>query len=148
MKASPSKAAPYHRPFREGFFEDGGQGAIKLLGGRCLQCSHISFPKKEVCPSCLGLGGQEDVSLGPFGTLYTFAVVRRAPTQFPTPYVIGYVDLDEGVRVFGRIQVEDPTRLRLHARMELISGVLDAPTDEPRGVYMFRPLSSDGPGDS
>ncbi len=44
------------------------------------------------------------MELSPVGTLYTFSEVHIAPKGFATPYAVGYVDLPEGVRLFGQIE--------------------------------------------
>ena len=46
---------------------------------------------------------------------------RRPPdSKSPTsPYAVGVVDLDEGLRVVGRMSVDDPEVLRADAEVEL-----------------------------
>jgi uncharacterized OB-fold protein len=51
-----------------------------------------------------GENGQDVVQLSPVGTLYTFCEIHIAPKGFATPYAVGYVDLPEGVRLFGQIE--------------------------------------------
>jgi uncharacterized OB-fold protein len=128
-------------PFREHLFivTDGG---VRLLGSRCTSCSALAFPRRRVCASCRSFDSAEDVELASHGTLYTYAIVRQAPQQFPVPYVIGYVDTDDGVRVFTRIQVDDPSTLRLGARMRADLGALGAGIDL-RSTYTFTPADED-----
>jgi uncharacterized OB-fold protein len=129
------------RPFRDGLFvgEVGRLDGQRLIGGRCRSCALATFPKCRTCPRCRKFEEQDEVLLGPGGRLYTYAVVLQAPAQFPTPYVIGYVDLDEGVRVFTQIEVDDAADLRLGQRMELTLGeMLAGPSQSPRLVYRFR----------
>jgi uncharacterized OB-fold protein len=47
---------------------------------------------------CARLGGR--------GRIYEVVRVALGPPGFPTPYWVGYVDLDEGIRIFGRIETE------------------------------------------
>lgn len=74
---------------------------------QCLACQHITFPPKPVCPNCwsadlrwLVLGGE--------GWLRSFTEVCAAPSMFAAeaPYVLGLVDLDEGVRCLSRIRAD------------------------------------------
>jgi uncharacterized OB-fold protein len=78
-------------------------GAVRLHGSRCGRCGAVAFPAHKVCPSC-GEGGQDGVLLSPVGTLYSFSEIHVAPRGFATPYAVGYVDLPEGVRLFGQIE--------------------------------------------
>lgn len=58
-----------------------------------------------VCGVC-GSGGR--VRMGARGTVYTFTVVYVGAPGIATPYALGYVDFEPGVRVFGRLPVDDP----------------------------------------
>ena len=75
------------------------------------------------------------------GTIYTFTVIRRAPLPAfaaRVPYVLAFVDLDEGVRLVTNIVDCDPQSVRIgqrvRARFEAIDDehtvVLFAPIDE------------------
>ncbi len=126
-------------PFRDGIFVDTG-GEVRLLGSRCRACGAQAFPRRTVCARCLSDHDGEEVRLGPTGVLYTYAVVRQAPAEFPTPYVIGYVDLDEGVRVFTQVRTDHPERLGLGQRMRaVVAPMSPAPDGHGRVSYMFQP---------
>jgi uncharacterized OB-fold protein len=79
-------------------------GAVRLHGSRCASCGAVAFPPHALCPSCGAPQGQDRVELSPVGTLYTFSEIHVAPKGFATPYAVGYVDLPEGVRLFGQIE--------------------------------------------
>jgi benzoylsuccinyl-CoA thiolase BbsA subunit len=49
----------------------------------------------------------EPVDLPRQGALYSWTVVHAAPAAFATPYVLGYVDLPDGVRVLAQIDGEE-----------------------------------------
>jgi len=129
-------------PFKEGLFTvgEGTGGVPRLIGSRCRSCGVLSFPKRITCARCGDMSDEEEVLLGPYGRIYTFALVRRAPEAFPTPYVIGYVDLDEGVRVFTQIVTDDLDSLRLGMPVELILGDLGEASAATRTTYKFRPV--------
>ena len=79
-------------------------GAVRLVGSKCAQCGVVAFPPHPSCPACGAEKGQDAVPLSPVGTLYTFSEIHVAPQGFATPYAVGYVDLSEGVRLFGQIE--------------------------------------------
>jgi uncharacterized OB-fold protein len=79
-------------------------GALRLIGSKCADCGAVAFPPHPSCPACGAEGGQDAVQLSPVGTLYTFSEIHIAPKGFMTPYAVGYVDLPEGVRLFGQIE--------------------------------------------
>ena len=78
--------------------------AVRLIGSKCAHCRAVAFPPHPLCPACGAESGQDAVQLSPVGTLYTFSEIHIAPIGFATPYAVGYVDLPEGVRLFGQIE--------------------------------------------
>jgi uncharacterized protein len=103
---------------RQGLFTDGDQPA--LLGSRCQACGAHHFPRHDTCPYC----STEDptpVELSRSGTLWAWTAVTSPPPgyQGETPYGIGVVELDEGIRVIGRLTEGDPDALSAGQEMEL-----------------------------
>lgn len=93
-----------------------------LIGSRCSVCSYTCFPRKFVCVRCRRDDTMEEVKLGPYATLETFAVMRVGTTDFPPPYIMGYVRMKEGASVFTLItgcEIRDDA-LDLGEEMELI----------------------------
>ncbi len=88
--------------FRPGEFELDPAGAGHLLGSRCRACGAHFFPVRAACSGCLS-DDLETVRFSDCGVLYTFSVVHQSTPAFEVPYVLGYVDLPEGVRVMGQI---------------------------------------------
>jgi uncharacterized OB-fold protein len=74
----------------------------RLQGSQCVPCGETAFPVRAFCPKC---GGRElaTIDLPVEGVLYSFSVVHVSASR-PTPYVIGYVDLSNGVRVLAGIR--------------------------------------------
>jgi len=72
----------------------------------------------------------EDALFGPDGTLWSCAIQDYpppAPAKFDQPYkpyAMGVVDLDDGLRVLGRMAVEDPRALDVGARVRLVIDTL------------------------
>ena len=64
----------------------------------------------------------EDIQLGSYGRLETFAVMQVGPPGFKVPYIIGYVKAREGVVVFAPItgcEAKDDA-LKVGEEMELV----------------------------
>lgn len=89
-------------PFVPGTLEVGPDGKGYLVGGRCPECAAYYFPARSVCSRCL-CGDLERVPLSSSGSLYTWTVVYQSLPQFETPYILGYVDLDDNVRVAAQL---------------------------------------------
>jgi uncharacterized OB-fold protein len=132
----------------DGLFAETPDGP-RLLGSKCSGCGAAYFPKDDVChnPACEA-PAMRDVSFGPTGTLWSLAVQNYAPpppvlTVEPyVPYAMGVIDLDDGLRVMGRIDVDDPMTVEVGADVELVVGALCADDDGNDIVsWMFRPVS-------
>ncbi len=93
-----------------------------LLGSRCRTCGYTSFPRKEICIVCRKEGTMENIPLGSYGKLETFAVMQVGPPGFKVPYIIGYVKTREGALVFAPItgcEAKDEA-LKVGEEMELV----------------------------
>lgn len=121
--------------------EQGGDGQPVLVASRCQECGARIFPPVEVCPDCMA----EDLArfrLAPHGTLYSWSVVHAAPAGWTTPYIAGYVDLPDGVRVFAHIVDADPARLEIDMAVTLCVRTLGADeTGAPVASYAFAPAA-------
>ena len=78
-------------------------GVLRLAAMTCGGCGTRVFPPSDTCPTCLGTCVAPLPLRGP-GRLYSYTTVHIAPPQWETPYVLGYVDFPEGVRVFGKVR--------------------------------------------
>jgi len=107
----------------------------------CTACGTKAFPAREVCSAC----GSEDVApveLSASGKLYSYSEVHAAPKGFAVPYVVAYVDLDDGVRLFG--QVEGPaSQLSIDQSVMVVLGPIRSRSDGTRVMsYKFRGQSA------
>ncbi|MEK6592975.1 MAG: OB-fold domain-containing protein [Pseudomonadota bacterium] len=87
-------------------------GVVRLLGVQCNDCGMKVFPVTDVCPDCLS-SSLRTMTLGGNGKLYSYTTVHVAPPGWETPYVVGYVDMPEGVRLFGKVKAGGPDALRV-----------------------------------
>ena len=73
-----------------------------LKGYRCKACGQLDFPKPTVCTSCWC----ETFTIEPLsrrGTLYSFSEIHVGQAGMATPYMFGYIDLPEQLRIFARL---------------------------------------------
>jgi hypothetical protein len=91
---------------------------------RCGACqNHIYFPR-VLCPHC-GAADPELVVPGGGGTVHAVTTVKRKPDA-GGDYNVCLVDLDEGVRLMGRVEGLAPAAvtigLRVRARVAIVDG--------------------------
>ena len=87
----------------------------------CDDCGVVIFYPRRHCTHCLSGSLCWRTSKGE-GTLYTFSVVRRSGHPFfkeRAPYVVAWVDLDEGFRMLSNIVVHDPAALQIGQRLRV-----------------------------
>ena len=134
-------------PAVPGLFDETADGP-RLLGSRCAGCGASYFPKDSVChnPDC-DSPAMEDARFGPSGVVFSCAVQNYQPpppvvTQQPyAPYAVGVVDLDDGLRVMGRIDVGDPMSVVVGGSVELVVGKIGSDDGGNDIVtWMFRPV--------
>lgn len=90
----------------------------RMEASRCLNCKSIQFPERTICPDC-GSDKYEIFKLSGNGKLSTFTIIRVAPEGFEdqTPYAVGIVELEEGIRVMGQITDCEPEKLKIGDRL-------------------------------
>jgi uncharacterized OB-fold protein len=89
---------------------------------RCGECGALRFYPRALCPSCLSETTEWVRSEGK-GTVYTFTVTHQ--NQAPgfrdaLPYVLAYVELEEGVRMLTNIVGCAPDEVRIGMRVEVV----------------------------
>lgn len=105
-------------PFRDGVFD---LEPFVLLGVRC-PAGHTTFPVRNLCASCKSAQVQS-TRLSTVGVLHTFTVVRQAPAGVPVPYLLGYVELREGVRLLSRIRIPEGDEPMIGATVHVVPEV-------------------------
>lgn len=112
------------------------KGTPRLIGGRCCKCRALSFPRAAVCTDCLS-EEIEAVHLAAEGKLYSYSIVHQAPKGWNVPYVLGYVDLSDGVRVLAHIDIA-PDRIAIDMPVRLAVGMVGTdPSGAPLSSYTF-----------
>jgi uncharacterized protein len=94
-------------PESEPFWRAAGQG--RLILKRCVACRGVVWYPREICPLCHAQDTEWFTASGQ-GTVYAFSVVRRSPGDYAehVPYVLAYVELEEGPRMITNIVDCDP----------------------------------------
>jgi uncharacterized OB-fold protein len=114
-------------PIHEGLFTWPSTSPL-LLGSRCEGCGEHFFPVQRGCSNCSGTQ-LTTVELGNQGTLWTWTIQGfmpkspynsdETPETF-TPFGVGYIEMECGVKVEARLKENTPESLRIGMPMELV----------------------------
>jgi uncharacterized protein len=76
----------------------------RLEAGKCQSCGEVYFPPRLICAKCKARNFAT-VTLNDEGTIISYTVIRMGSSQFEdlTPYAVGIVELDGGVRITSQI---------------------------------------------
>ena len=85
-------------PVLEGIFATEDGRVLGLLAARCGDCGEVTFPYAPRCVACGAAAAR--IVLSTVGTVFESTTVYSPAPGFTAPYVVGYVDLPEGVRLF------------------------------------------------
>lgn len=103
--ALPAPSEPVSDLDEESSLVDTAQGPA-LVGTVCRQCGMRAVGRRVVCSRCVSQN-VVDEPLARTGILYTFTTLHVGATGSGLPRVIGYVDLDDGVRVLADVRAGD-----------------------------------------
>jgi uncharacterized OB-fold protein len=140
MSEQPKYAKPLPRIDEEtkGFWE--ACQRHELYVQKCGACATLRYYPRAVCPSCLS-DRIEWVRCSGRGTVYTFTVTHQnqAPGFRDTlPYVLAYVELDEGVRMLTNIVGCAPDDVRIGMAVEVVFEDVTPTVTLPK----FKPLGA------
>lgn len=134
--------APERTPETLPFWEATAQG--RLLLAYCEACDTYIWYPRTFCPNCGSRSASWREATG-FGTVYSFTVVCRAAGEFreAVPFVVAYVELQEGPRVLTNIVGCEPDHVFIGQSVRVVF----ADTGEGSALYRFAPAHLDaGPG--
>lgn len=91
----------------------------RLTVWKCNHCGEVHFFKPLVCRRCR-LREFSEFKLPETGRLIAYTCVRNPPAGFEdySPYVIGFIELDDGTKILSQITDCDPEELRPGMRVE------------------------------
>ncbi len=118
------------------FWEASTAGRLHLP--RCNGCGLVIWYPRPVCPDCHGTDLTWFDSTG-LGSVYSFTVVRKGQGAWAehAPYVVAFVELDDGPRIATNIVDCDPDTVTVGMPVRV---VFDAAGDSA-AVPRFAPLS-------
>lgn len=111
MSRLPS-ADPRPDPETREFWDATREG--RLLLRRCRDCGTVIWYPRPICPAC-HRGDTEWFEASGRGTVYSYTVVHRAfgPWREAVPYLVAYVELEEGPRILTNLVDVDPGRVAI-----------------------------------
>lgn len=128
---------PKPTPETKPFWDATKQHTLKIQ--RCDDCAQHYFYPRPLCPHCLSRNVVW-VAVSGRGKLHSFVINHRAPRGFPAagPFIIGIVELDEGVKMMSNIVgIEpDPKLLRCDMPVEVVFEDITAEITLPK----FKPV--------
>jgi uncharacterized OB-fold protein len=127
--------APVINPETAAFWAATARG--ELLVPRCNGCGEHYWYPRVLCPFC----HSTDTALVPAsgrGIVYSCTVVRKAGGEYAaaTPYVLAFVELEEGPRLMTNVVTHDPDSVRIGDRVSVVFDDTGAGCSLPR----FRPV--------
>jgi hypothetical protein len=107
-------------------------GERRIMGSRCRTCSALALPPRPICVACHGsdLEWVEFKGKGKLAALTSIVVVppsmAREGFGRHNPYIVGVVELDEGVKAVARItgvdaRKPDQVRVGMPLRADFVS---------------------------
>ena len=104
--------ARYHREIPQRY---------RLEASKCTKCGKVTFPPRLVCPKCK-TKKFKTVNLRSEGKLLTYTVIRVAADKFSkeTPFPVGIVELNDGVRVTAQIADAEIDELKIGQKVKLV----------------------------
>ncbi|MCS7139183.1 MAG: Zn-ribbon domain-containing OB-fold protein [Candidatus Nezhaarchaeota archaeon] len=115
----------------------------RLIGNRCQSCDRVFFPPRFMCPYCNSTK-LEECKLPDRGRLLEYTIVYSTPKGYEamTPYVVGLVELENGVRVLA--QITDVNLENIKEGMEVEACIRRIPEQLEEKIicytYKFRPV--------
>jgi len=109
----------------------------RLMLSECESCGKLSHPPQGICAFCWGGKLKPAFACGR-GTLNSFSIIRQtADPSFKgrVPYVLAYVDLDEGVSLISNVIHCDINKVAVGMRLKAVFEPLSVDT----GAVLFEP---------
>ena len=112
-----------------------GCGRGELVLQRCRDCGTVQHRPRGLCASCLSSSIEHFVASGR-GTVYTYTITHQngVPAfRDACPYVLAYVDLEEGPRLMTNIVgcAPEDVAIGMAVRADFVT------TDDDLGVFFF-----------
>ncbi|MGH3303746.1 MAG: Zn-ribbon domain-containing OB-fold protein [Streptosporangiaceae bacterium] len=111
----------------------------RLLVKRCQDCDSLFWYPRAICPECSSLR-TEWFEVSGRGSIYSYTVNHRGEGAYlgAPPFVLAYVELDEGLRMMTNIVTADSADLAVGLPVEVVFHDTGTGAALPR----FRPRQS------
>ncbi len=115
----------------------------RLVLSYCRRCGHNWFPPSARCPQCLSVDVNNRQASGR-GRLWSWIVMhRRYIKEFDPPYMVAFVELDEGPMLMTTIVDARPEQLVCDQPLEVVF----EPATAEMSIVKFRPVVGASPPD-
>ena len=113
----------------------------RLMAAKCNECGTVLLPPKPMCTKCLSTH-LKWIELEGAGKLLSYTIIYIAPEQFQsiTPYSVGIVELQNGLRLPGMIRDVDPKEIRVGMDLKIDFDTSTSSQWPAWPRYFFRPL--------
>lgn len=113
---------PQMNEYNQAFWHGAKEGVFRVQ--RCRKCGGFQWYPRPSCTKCGSLDLEWIDSKG-LGTVYSYTIIRRVVANSPDfqkdiPFVVAEIDLDEGVRVYGRVDEVNPEEVRPGMRVKAV----------------------------
>src|SRR5215475_2149824 len=111
--------APAVNPETKPFWEATAQG--RLLLKRCFECGAVIWYPRVICPECASLRTEWFDAAGR-GRIYSYTVNHRGEGAYQglPPFVLAYVELDEGPRLMTNVVGAAESELAVGLPVEVV----------------------------
>ncbi len=115
----------------------------RLMAGKCKKCGKIHLPPRPLCDNCFS---QEFgwVEVSGKGHLLTYTIIHVAPPQFQamTPYAVGILQLENGLKIPGIISGITNDQLKIGMALTIDFERCNITQPWPQwSRYCFKPLT-------
>lgn len=123
--------APRTNTETESFWEATRDDVLTLQ--RCTNCNTVIWWPRAICPECSSFDLEQFAASGN-GTVYSYTIVRKGPGRWRdgSPYVLAYVELDEGPRIMTNVVDCDPETVTIDMAVRLAWAETEEGTKLPR----------------
>jgi uncharacterized OB-fold protein len=114
----------------------------KLMAGKCQTCGKIHLPPRPMCDHCFSQQFTW-VEISGKGRLLTYTIIYIAPKQFQeiAPYIVGIVQLENGLKLPGMISGVPEDKLKVDLELEIDFKACVAGQTWPQwSRYCFKPI--------
>lgn len=133
------------KPFNDTSYEQ-FLNELKIMGSKCKKCGALALPPRALCISCFS-SDTEWIQFKGIGKLVAFTSISVVPSYMAkegfnrnNPYLVGVVELEEGVKIVTRIvgvDAKHPNQIKLGSNLKAEFLQINEP--EIKTILAFKP---------